>query len=96
MPLHRRIPKRGFHNPFPKEFAILNNALKCSTRFSAGETLCRQNPWRRAASCVRANRPVKILGDGHLKTALTVQAHAFSKTAEEKITRAGGKVEKLL
>jgi large subunit ribosomal protein L15 len=92
MPLHRRIPKRGFHNPFPKEFAILN--VEMLNAFSAGETV---SPETLAARGIvrHANRPVKILGDGNLKAALTVQAHAFSKSAEEKITRAGGKVEKL-
>ena len=92
MPLHRRIPKRGFHNPFPKEFAILN--VEMLNAFAAGETV---SPETLAARGIvrRAHRPVKILGDGNLKAALTVQAHAFSRTAEEKITRAGGKVEKL-
>jgi large subunit ribosomal protein L15 len=92
MPLHRRIPKRGFHNPFPREFAILN--VEMLNAFAAGETV---SPETLAARGIvrHANRPVKILGDGHLKAALTVQAHAFSRTAEEKITRAGGKVEKL-
>ena len=92
MPLHRRIPKRGFHSPFPKEFAILN--VEMLNAFSAGETV---SPETLAARGIvrHANRPVKILGDGNLKAALTVQAHAFSKSAEEKITRAGGTVEKL-
>jgi large subunit ribosomal protein L15 len=92
MPLHRRIPKRGFHNPFSKEFAILN--VEMLNAFAAGETV---SPETLAARGIvrHANRPVKILGDGNLKAALTVQAHAFSRTAEEKITRAGGKVEKL-
>jgi large subunit ribosomal protein L15 len=92
MPLHRRIPKRGFHNPFPKEFAILN--VEMLNAFAAGETV---SPETLAARGIvrHAHRPVKILGDGNLKAALTVQAHAFSRTAEEKITRAGGKVEKL-
>jgi large subunit ribosomal protein L15 len=92
MPLHRRIPKRGFHNPFSTEFAILN--VEMLNAFAAGETV---SPETLAARGIvrHRNRPVKILGDGNLKAALTVQAHAFSRTAEEKITRAGGKVEKL-
>jgi large subunit ribosomal protein L15 len=92
MPLHRRIPKRGFHNPFPKEFAILN--VEMLNAFATGETV---SPETLAARGIvrHAHRPVKILGDGNLKAALTVQAHAFSRTAEEKIVRAGGKVEKL-
>ena len=62
--------------------------------FAAGEVVTPET--LRARGLVRnATRPIKILGDGDLKAALTVRAHAFSKSAEEKITRAGGKVERL-
>jgi large subunit ribosomal protein L15 len=92
MPLHRRLPKRGFHSPFPKEFAVVN--LDRLNVFGAGETV---TPALLAdRGLVRAQRSgIKILGDGELKVALTVQAHAFSKSAQEKIERAGGKVEVL-
>jgi large subunit ribosomal protein L15 len=92
MPLHRRIPKRGFHNPFSREFAVLN--VEMLNAFAAGEVV---SPEALAArGLVRhAGRPVKILGDGVLKAALTVRAHAFSQSAEDKITRAGGRVERL-
>jgi large subunit ribosomal protein L15 len=92
MPLHRRIPKRGFHNPFGADFAVLN--VESLNAFSAGdvvtpELLAEKGLVRKAA------RPIKVLGDGELKAAVTVRAHAFSKSAEEKITRAGGKVERI-
>jgi len=92
MPLHRRIPKRGFHNPFGKDYAVVNlEALKV---FAAGDEV---NPesLRKRGLAHSASRPIKILGDGELNAALTVRAHAFSQSAEEKITRAGGKIERI-
>jgi large subunit ribosomal protein L15 len=92
MPLHRRIPKRGFHNPFTREFTILN--VEMLNAFASGEVVTPESLVARGI--VRsAAKPVKILGDGNLQTALTVCAQAFSKSAEEKITRAGGKIERL-
>jgi len=92
MPLHRRLPKRGFSSPFPKSFAVVN--VESLNAFAAGDTVTPES----LVGCgiVRAVRDrVKILGDGEIKIALTVRAHAFSKSAEEKIARAGGKVEVL-
>ncbi len=90
MPLHRRLPKRGFTSPFPKTFAVVN--VESLNGFGAGETVTPES--LAARGLVRATRDsVKILGDGELKVALTVRAHAFSKSAQEKIARAGGKVE---
>ncbi len=90
MPLHRRIPKRGFRNPFARNFAVVN--VEMLNAFAAGETVTPQALLARGL--VRRERDaVKILGDGNLKVQLTVQAHAFSKSAQEKITGAGGKVE---
>ena len=90
MPLHRRLPKRGFSAPFPKEFAVVN--VENLNAFAAGDTVTPAVLAERGI--VRAMRDgVKILGDGDLKVALTVQAHAFSKSAQEKIEKAGGKVE---
>ncbi|MGD1212320.1 MAG: 50S ribosomal protein L15 [Candidatus Acidiferrales bacterium] len=92
MPLHRRLPKRGFSSPFPKTFAVVN--VESLNAFAAGDTVTPESLAGRGI--VRAMRDgVKILGDGELKIALTVRAHAFSKSAEEKIARAGGKVEVL-
>jgi large subunit ribosomal protein L15 len=92
MPLHRRLPKRGFSAPFSKTFAVVN--VETLNAFAAGETVTPEA--LTGFGIVRATRDkVKILGDGELKVALTVHAHAFSKTAQEKIERAGGKVEVL-
>lgn len=90
MPLRRRIPKRGFHNPFSKEYAVVN--VELLNAFVAGETVTPEMMFARGL-VRREHTPVKILGDGELKAALTVRAHKFSKSAGEKITRAGGKVE---
>jgi large subunit ribosomal protein L15 len=90
MPLHRRLPKRGFSSPFPKEYAVVN--LGDLNEFAAGETVTPEALTGRGI--VRALRGgLKVLGDGELKVALTVRAHAFSKSAQEKIARAGGKAE---
>jgi large subunit ribosomal protein L15 len=92
MPLHRRLPKRGFSSPFPKTFAVVN--VESLNAFAAGDTVTPELLAGRGI--VRAVRDgVKILGDGELKVALTVRAHAFSKSAQEKIASAGGKVEVL-
>jgi len=92
MPLHRRMPKRGFHNPFSAEFAVVN--VETLNAFSAGDAVTPDT--LRARGMVRQERArVKILGDGELKVALTVSAHAFSKSAQQKITAAGGKAETL-
>ena len=90
MPLHRRIPKRGFRNPFGRELAIVN--VESLNAFAAGEAVNPVVLYQRGM--VRQLRDgIKILGDGDLKVALNVQAHAFSKSAQEKITRAGGTFE---
>ena len=89
MPLHRRVPKRGFTNIFRQEFNIVN----LEKLAGLGDTI---NPdVLRKAGVISTKRPVKILGDGELKSAITVQAHKFSKSAQEKITKAGGKFEVL-
>ncbi len=89
MPLHRRVPKRGFTNIFRQEYNIVN----LEKLEGLGDTI---NPGvLRKAGVISTKRPVKILGDGELKSAITVQAHKFSKSAQEKITKAGGKFEVL-
>jgi large subunit ribosomal protein L15 len=90
MPLHRRIPKRGFTNIFRTEYNIVN----LEKLAALGETTINPDVLRKAG-VISTKRPVKILGDGELKFAITVQAHKFSKSAQEKITKAGGKVEVL-
>jgi large subunit ribosomal protein L15 len=90
MPLHRRIPKRGFHNPFGVQYSVVN--LEELNVFPAGETVTPE--LLRAHGFIRrATDPIKVLGDGELKTKLTIHAHAFSASAKEKIAKAGGSFE---
>jgi large subunit ribosomal protein L15 len=91
MPLHRRLPKRGFTNIFREEFAVVN----LERLAGLGESTITPEVLHKAGMLKHANDLVKILGDGELSTALTVQAHKFSKAAQEKITKAGGKFEVL-
>ncbi|MFZ0803360.1 MAG: 50S ribosomal protein L15, partial [Terriglobales bacterium] len=90
MPLHRRMPKRGFTNIFRKEFNIVN----LDRLAGLGEATITPEVLRKAG-VISTKHPVKILGDGELSKALTVHAHKFSKSAQEKITKAGGKCEVL-
>ncbi len=88
MPLHRRLPKRGFTNHFRKVYEILN--LRDLSRVEAAtidaEALV-------AAGLInKTDSLIKVLGDGEIDRAIEITADAFSKTAEEKITAAGGKV----
>jgi large subunit ribosomal protein L15 len=90
MPLHRRMPKRGFHNPFGFSYSVVN--VEELNVFPAGETVTPE--LLRAHGFVRrATGPVKVLGDGELKNKLAIHAHAFSASAKEKITKAGGTFE---
>ena len=88
MPLHRRLPKRGFTNVFREEYNIVN----LDRLAELGETTINPEVLRKAGVIRSAGR-VKILGDGELSKAITVEAHKFSKSAQEKITKAGGKAE---
>ena len=90
MPLHRRLPKRGFTNIFREEFSVVN----LEKLVALGEKTINPEVLQKAG-LASAKRRIKILGDGELTTALTVQAHKFSKSAQEKITKAGGKAEVL-
>jgi large subunit ribosomal protein L15 len=90
MPLHRRMPKRGFTNIFRKEF----NIVSLERLVELGETIITPEVLRKAG-VIKTKHPVKILGDGELTVAITVSAHKFSKSAQEKITQAGGKFEVL-
>jgi large subunit ribosomal protein L15 len=89
MPLHRRMPKRGFTNIFREEYAIVN--LERLAALGLKEVT--PEALHKAGVVKRATDRVKVLGDGELKAALTVKAHKFSKSAQEKITKAGGKFE---
>ena len=90
MPLHRRLPKRGFTNIFRTEYSIVS----LEKLAALGEATITPDVLRKAG-VVKGKAPIKILGDGEVSTALTVHAHKFSKSAQEKITKAGGKVEVL-
>ncbi len=90
MPLHRRMPKRGFTSIFRQEYNIVN----LEKLAALGETTITPEVLR-AAGVIKSKHPLKVLGDGELTIALTVQAHKFSKSAQEKITKAGGKFEVL-
>lgn len=89
LPLHRRVPKRGFTNIFRTEYAVLN--VKDLARFEAGTTVTPTVLVE--AGLVRSAAAIKILGEGALDKALTVSAHRFSQSAAEKIRAAGGTVE---
>jgi len=89
MPLHRRVPKRGFNNIFRQEYQIVN----LDTLAILGAKEITPEGLHASGAIHKANVPVKILGDGELKTAMTVKAHKFSKSAQEKIIAAGGKIE---
>ena len=87
-PIQRRLPKRGFNVPFPQVVVALN--LADLERFDAGATV--NEAALRAARLVQGRDvKIKILGDGELSKKLTIEAHAFSASASEKIAKAGGK-----
>jgi large subunit ribosomal protein L15 len=88
MPLHRRLPKRGFTNIFRTEYQVVNleRLAELGEETITPELLVKHR-------LAHKNDLIKVLGDGELKSALTIHAHKFSKSAEEKITKAGGKAE---
>ena len=91
MPLQRRIPKRGFVNIFRTEMAIVNVA-KLEKYFEAGETVTVEARVEKGL-VKKVLDGVKVLGNGDITKALTVQANAFSESAKAKIEAAGGKIE---
>lgn len=91
MPLHRRLPKRGFNNIFRKQYAIVNVGR---LEKLDGDTFDADH--LRALGVVKNIKDgLKILGNGELTRIITVKAHLFSKTAEEKIKAAGGTVQRI-
>jgi large subunit ribosomal protein L15 len=91
MPLHRRVPKRGFHNPFRVEYDVVNLDT-LAERFDAG-TVITPELLRERGLVSGVNRQVKVLARGEMSKALTVRAHKFSGKAAEKIAAAGGAAE---
>ena len=90
MPLQRRLPKRGFKNPFRREYQVVN--LSRLQIFQSGEEVTPESLLEKKLIRKKGS-PVKVLGKGQLSAPLHIRAHAFSKTAREKIESAGGKHE---
>jgi large subunit ribosomal protein L15 len=93
MPLHRRVPKRGFHNPFRVEYEVVNLDT-LGLKFDAG-TVVTPALLEERGLVAGGDCKVKILGRGEVGKALTVHAHKFSGKAAEKIAAAGGLTEQL-
>jgi large subunit ribosomal protein L15 len=93
MPLHRRVPKRGFHNPFRVAYEVVNLDM-LGLKFDAG-TVVTPELLREHGMVPRGSAPVKVLARGEIGKALTVRAHKFSGKAAEKIAAAGGATEQL-
>ena len=87
MPLHRRLPKRGFTNIFRTEYTVLN----LDRLAELNEKELTLETFQAKGLLKRRNELLKILGNGELSAAITVHAHKFSKAAQEKIEKAGGK-----
>ena len=92
MPLHRRVPKRGFHNPFRVEYAVVNLDT-LAERFDEGTTVTPE--LLRERGIAPTTGLIKVLARGDISKKLTVQAHKFSGKAAEKIAAAGGAAEVL-
>jgi large subunit ribosomal protein L15 len=91
MPLHRRVPKRGFNNIFRTEYDVVN-LDQLEERFDAGATVT-PDSLREAGLVSSRTSLIKVLGRGDVTKALTVQAHKFSGSAAQKLAGAGGKTE---
>jgi large subunit ribosomal protein L15 len=90
MPLHRRLPKRGFTNIFRTEYTVLN-LDRIAQLHTDGQDELTLESFRAKGVLDKKHSLLKVLGNGELKIAVTVHAHKFSKTAQEKIEKAGGK-----
>jgi large subunit ribosomal protein L15 len=89
-PFIRRIPKRGFTSKFQTVYQIVN--LTQLSKIDTAETITPEVMWKKGLVASR-NQMIKVLGNGDVNGAVTVQAHSFSKSAEDKIKKAGGKTE---
>lgn len=89
-PLHKRIPKRGFRSPFKEQYSVIN--LKTLENiFNPGDEINPETLFQKGL--LKKGRKLKILAFGEIKKPLNIKAHAFSKSAIEKITAAGGSCE---
>jgi large subunit ribosomal protein L15 len=93
MPLHRRVPKRGFHNPFRVEYEVVNLDT-LGEKFDAGAVVT-PDLLREKGIVPRGKARIKVLARGEVGKGLTVHAHKFSGKAAEKIAAAGGATEQL-
>ena len=91
MPLHRRLPKRGFTNIFRTEYSVINLGRIAELHEQLGSAELTLEAFANKGLLKKRNGLVKVLGDGELTVAVTVHAHKFSKSAVEKIEKAGGK-----
>jgi large subunit ribosomal protein L15 len=90
MPLHRRLPKRGFTNIFRTEYSVVNLSRVAELHAEGHQELTLET-FAAKGLLKKRHGLVKVLGDGDLTVAVTVHAHKFSKSAQEKIEKAGGK-----
>jgi large subunit ribosomal protein L15 len=89
MPLIRRVPKRGFHNLFRVEYSVVNVSQLAALGAAVDPEVLLER------GLVHRGRPVKVLGNGEIQSAVTVTAHKFSRAAREKIEAAGGRCEEI-
>jgi large subunit ribosomal protein L15 len=91
MPLHRRLPKRGFTNIFRTEYAIVNLDRIIDRLAGLKVAEIGLDDYSKLGLVASKKSLIKVLGSGELKMAITIHAHKFSKSAAEKIEKAGGK-----
>jgi large subunit ribosomal protein L15 len=91
MPLHRRLPKRGFTNIFRTEYTVVNLERIAETIAEQTVTEIGLDDYKKLGLASSKKALIKILGSGELTSAITIHAHKFSKSAAEKIEKAGGK-----
>ena len=93
MPIYRRLPKKGFQNARHKRDFYIVNIQTLSKNFEKDDVVDVEKLEQKKLVKNRKDLPLKVLGNGEINISLTVKANAFSKSAEEKIKRAGGKIE---
>jgi large subunit ribosomal protein L15 len=91
MPLHRRLPKRGFTNIFRTEYTVINLTRIAAVAAEKNVTEIALDDYKKLGLASSKKALIKILGNGELTAAITITAHKFSKSAQEKIEKAGGK-----
>ena len=91
MPLHRRLPKRGFTNIFRTEYTVINLTRIAAVAAEKNVTEIALDDYKKLGLVSSKKELIKILGNGELTAAITITAHKFSKSAQEKIEKAGGK-----